>query len=357
MSSKKVFPCNTCDLSFENSQAQRTHMREPWHVYNLKRRMASLPPISADNYAENVATSLVLNKEESLDAASSSTAVRALPDDEEDTKDSAQYEGIVGEQVQTNSCLFCTKISDSQEINLEHMSVEHGLYLPDIDHLSNLETIIGYLRTVVTEYNECLYCGMTKQSAAGIRRHMLDKGHCMINMEREPELLEFWEFSDSDENDTDDEEAPKSRAQKTDTAASRDLSQGEHTLPSGKVVGPKSKVREARLLARRTASATGKSSSRITTTEDSIENSDQTSLTNPAESLLRTQGGNKERAVAARDAAGLVGVPEQQLRGLITVERKMQRQEALVQASAAWAGEKGGRNQKHYKVKMNLRAG
>jgi pre-60S factor REI1 len=324
-------------------------------VYNLKRRMASLPPISADAYAENVATSLVSSKQESLDAASSSAVVRPSPE-EERAEESDEFEDLIGEQAQINCCLFCTKDSDSLETNLEHMSSEHGLYIPEIEHLSSLETIVGYLRTVITKYNECLYCGMIKQSAEGIRQHMLDKGHCMINLEREPELLEFWEFSDSDGHDTDDEEALKSRARKTDTAASRDLSQGEYTLPSGKVVGSKSKAREARLFARRTALAAKETSSRMIT-EGPIDDTDITSSADPAESLIRTQGGTQDRAVAVRDAVGLVGVSEQQMRSLITVQRKMQRQQAIVRASAAWAGEKGGTHQKHYKVKMNLRAG
>ena len=324
-------------------------------VYNLKRRMESLPPISADTYAENVATSLVSSKQESLDAASSSAVVRPSPE-EERAEESDEFEDLISEQAQINCCLFCTKDSDSLETNLEHMFSEHGLYIPEIEHLSSLETMVGYLCTVITKYNECLYCGTIKQSAEGIRQHMLDKGHCMINLEREPELLEFWEFSDSDGHDTDDDEAPKSRAQKTDTAASRDLSQGEYPLPSGKVVGSKSKAREARLFARRTALAAKETSSRMIT-EDPIDNTDKTSSADPAESLIRTQGGTQDRAVAVRDAVGLVGVSEQQMRSLITVQRKMQRQQAIVRASAAWAGEKGGTHQKHYKVKMNLRAG
>ncbi len=324
-------------------------------VYNLKRRMASLPPISADTYAENVATSLVSSKQESLDAASSSAVVKPSPE-EERAEESDEFEDLIGKQAQINCCLFCTKDSDSLETNLEHMYSEHGLYIPEIEHLSSLETIVGYLCTVITKYNECLYCGTIKQSAEGIRQHMLDKGHCMINLEREPELLEFWEFSDSDGHDTDDEEAPKSRAQKTDTAASRDLSQGEYTLPSGKVVGSKSKAREARLFARRTALAAKETSSGMIT-EGPIDNTDKTSSADPAESLIRTQGGTQDRPVTVRDGVGLVGISEQQMRSLITVQRKMQRQQAIVRASAAWAGEKGGTHQKHYKVKMNLRAG
>jgi pre-60S factor REI1 len=236
------------------------------------------------------------------------------------------------------------------------MSSEHGLYIPDIEHISSVETIIGYLRTVITEYNECLYCGIVKQSAQGVRRHMLDKGHCMINLEREPELLEFWEFSDSDGHDSDDEEVSKLQSPKADPASIDDFSKGEYTLPSGKVVGSKSKAREARRFARRIALAT-KDTSSLTLSKSPADPPKRSSLTDPTGSPQRHQGANQDRTVALRDAMGLIGVSDQQLHSLVTVQRKMQRQQAVVHASAAWADELGGRSQKHGKVKMNLRAG
>ena len=122
-------------------------------VYNLKRRMASLPPISADTYAENVATSLVSGKQESLGPASSSAVLKPSLD-EELAEESDEFENHTGEQAHINSCLFCTQVLDSLERNLEHMSSEHGLYIPDIEHISSLETIVAYLRTVITYRDE-----------------------------------------------------------------------------------------------------------------------------------------------------------------------------------------------------------
>lgn len=304
-----------------------------------------------------MATSLVSSKQDSLDAASS-PAVVGPPPKKERVEESNESIRIVDRHAQTNNCLFCTKESDDQETNLEHMSSEHGLYIPEIEQLSSVETIIRYLHTVITEYNECLYCGMIKQTAEGVRRHMLDKGHCMINLEREPELLEFWEFSDSDRYDTDNEEAPNSRARRPDTAAFRDLSQDEYILPSGKVVGSKSKAREARLFSRKTALAAKEASNR-TITEGSIDNTntDIVATTKSAQSLIGPEGAIQERVISVRDARGLVGVSDQQIRSLVTVHRKMQRQQAIVRASAKWADELGGTHQKHYKQKMNLRDG
>ena len=314
-----------------------------------------MPPISADTYTENVATCLVSSKPKSLDVASSSAIVRSSPT-EERAAESHEVQYPVGGKDQTNCCLFCVKHSNSLETNVQHMSSEHSLYIPEIEHLSDLETLVRYLHTVITEYNECLYCGMMKHSAEGVRRHMLDKGHCMINLEREPQLLEFWDFSDGNEDDTDNQEISNLLAPGIETASSRDLSQDEHTLPSGKVVGSKSKAREARLLNRRTALALKENSNRVAT-QDSTDNIEITSAAGPVKARMTTPRDTQDRTVAVRDALGLAGVSGQQMRSLITVRRKMQRQQAIVRASAAWADEKGGTHQKHYKTKMNLRDG
>ncbi|KAK4220038.1 C2H2 type zinc-finger-domain-containing protein [Rhypophila decipiens] len=48
------FTCNTCQVAFRNSDLQKGHMRSDWHRYNLNRRVASLPPISSEVFAEKV---------------------------------------------------------------------------------------------------------------------------------------------------------------------------------------------------------------------------------------------------------------------------------------------------------------
>ncbi|KAK3682619.1 C2H2 type zinc-finger-domain-containing protein [Podospora appendiculata] len=48
------YTCNTCHVAFRNSDLQKGHMRSDWHRYNLKRRVASLPPISSETFSEKV---------------------------------------------------------------------------------------------------------------------------------------------------------------------------------------------------------------------------------------------------------------------------------------------------------------
>lgn len=316
-----------------------------------------MPAVSANTYVESVATNLVPGKQETKNA-SCTPQIPYTPSGDEHEEVSNQSGSTYHDQAHLDHCLFCSQLSIDLEANVDHMSLEHRLYIPDLEHLSSLETMIRYLHTVVTDYNECIYCGITKQSSASIRRHMLDKGHCMINLEREPELLEFWELSDcetsSDESDS--EEQSMQQAAKIDGTMGRNTSQGEYTLPSGKTIGSKRKARDAHIDARRAARNAKETSSALRSIPDT-GNTDKTARTELARSLARVREENQGHSVALRDAAGLIGACNQQIRGLVTIQRKAQRQQAIVQASAAWADELGGRSQKHYKTKMNLRAG
>lgn len=48
------FTCNTCGVVFVAPDLQRQHMKTDWHRYNLKRRVAELPSISSDVFAEKI---------------------------------------------------------------------------------------------------------------------------------------------------------------------------------------------------------------------------------------------------------------------------------------------------------------
>ncbi|PTB38585.1 uncharacterized protein TrAFT101_006599 [Trichoderma asperellum] len=48
------YTCNSCQVAYRNIDLQKTHMKSDWHRYNLKRRVASLPPITAEVFTEKV---------------------------------------------------------------------------------------------------------------------------------------------------------------------------------------------------------------------------------------------------------------------------------------------------------------
>ena len=62
-----MFTCNTCNLQFPTAEDQRGHMKSEWHRYNLKRRVAQLPPIDEDLFNSKVASLTKADEESSKD--------------------------------------------------------------------------------------------------------------------------------------------------------------------------------------------------------------------------------------------------------------------------------------------------
>jgi pre-60S factor REI1 len=49
-----MFTCISCRVAFESADEQRGHFATDWHRYNMKRRVASLPPVAAASFNEKV---------------------------------------------------------------------------------------------------------------------------------------------------------------------------------------------------------------------------------------------------------------------------------------------------------------
>lgn len=77
------YTCNSCNLAFPTPEDQRIHMKSEWHRYNLKRRVAQLPPIDEDLFNNKVAA-LSLNENE--DSSKSSGGKKNTTNDKQLTK-------------------------------------------------------------------------------------------------------------------------------------------------------------------------------------------------------------------------------------------------------------------------------
>ncbi|XP_037085515.1 zinc finger protein 622-like isoform X2 [Pollicipes pollicipes] len=54
MASPAVFTCITCHVAFSDGEIQREHYKSDWHRYNLKRKVAELPHVTAERFRERV---------------------------------------------------------------------------------------------------------------------------------------------------------------------------------------------------------------------------------------------------------------------------------------------------------------
>ncbi|CCA66358.1 hypothetical protein PIIN_00044 [Serendipita indica DSM 11827] len=210
-----MFTCLSCSIAFPSADDQRAHYRSDHHRYNMKRRVASLPPVSVAVFNQKVlerrtetavmsstkgSTCTICNKsygsenayrshinskrhkeaeikynagiKDEMDKATTesaqtveapapkvSTQARPTTNEDEDTEMSIDQKiARARTRLTPSDCLFCSARSDSLASNLTHMSVEHGFFIPDAEYLVDVEGFISYLGEKIAIGNVCIYC-------------------------------------------------------------------------------------------------------------------------------------------------------------------------------------------------------
>ena len=192
-------------------------------IHNLRKKVAGIGAISEEEYdALHTATQKASRHRAQLQESEErmeGRAVRILPKRNTTITPKLPRKGADGPAKSTShnepildphsatQCLFCHNTSSSLAENLHHMSSIHGLFIPSIDRIVDLQCFVAYLGVLVYEYRECVYCGGGKNSVQAVQTHMRDKGHCKIDVD---ELCDFWEDGEGREEEVgqdDDEDA------------------------------------------------------------------------------------------------------------------------------------------------------
>ncbi|KAG8761059.1 hypothetical protein FRC14_007840 [Serendipita sp. 396] len=220
-----MFTCLSCSIAFSSADDQRGHYRSDHHRYNMKRRVASLPPVSVAMFNQKVlerrtdtavtssnkgsschicgkiyatenAYRSHINSKRHKDAEvkynlkpkkeSSEPVAPAPRDDKPDEKPKTVQPDIDNDDIEMTidqkiaqartrltiaDCLFCSNRSDSLSTNLSHMSVAHGFFIPDADYLVDLEGLIAYLGEKIAVGNVCIYCYGRRRKHANVKGH------------------------------------------------------------------------------------------------------------------------------------------------------------------------------------------
>ncbi|ORZ04943.1 C2H2 type zinc-finger-domain-containing protein [Absidia repens] len=238
-----LFTCLSCQVAFPTSERQRGHFRTDWHKYNLKRKVAELSPVSAEQFAQKVLAQQAVGKDEkekanliyecgvcrrsylnensfsnhlkskrhrelefnptkmSMTSTATGTTTHKKPayrqqlfsDDEELEQALEEQSNGDGDHMTDTfpsglershiSCLFCNHTNDHFDANLHHMINYHGFFLPDAEYLVDIPGLISYLFEKVIQNHICLFCndrGKKWRSLEAVRAHMVDKGHCKM---------------------------------------------------------------------------------------------------------------------------------------------------------------------------------
>lgn len=250
-----MFTCNTCNLQFPESNDQRVHMKSDWHRYNLKRKVAQLPPITEDLFNTKVASmqsqnetkektttkkeqrrkekeALLQQKRAILEQARKAMlaeqeakgedqkntvglllTVPTVEDKPQDYETNEEQE-LTPEQAEEKefqkklsnkieipptTCLFChPKLKQdfsTIDDNTEHMFKQHGLYIPETQYLVDKKGLIEYLAEKIG-FGFCIACNYQGRNTEAAREHMQTKRHMRIPYETEDEKLEISNFYD-----------------------------------------------------------------------------------------------------------------------------------------------------------------
>lgn len=281
------FTCIACHLAFPQSEQQREHFKSDWHRYNLKRGVAELPPVTAEEFERKVH----LNQQSIADLAKQKTEVFChvcckvfkhqnsfdnhlnskkhqenkknnvirpksnekadLMDVEEDEEeeeeveevDSDEWEDTTENPIDNNNCIFCLHNSRSFIKNMEHMTTIHSFFIPDIEYCTHVFELMHYLGAKIEEGFMCLWCSETGRrfrSAEAARNHMEDKGHCRILLEGLSlvEYSDFYDYSTSYPDNAEDVDKDEEVSIPELDATSYQL-----VLPSGSTLGHRSLMR------------------------------------------------------------------------------------------------------------------
>jgi len=285
------YTCSTCNAVFSNQEQHRAHYKKEWHKYNLKRKVAGLPFIKESEFNEKIKKQLVEQTNEKqvwnceackkvfntenafknhevskkhIENVANYKKNKAAMDTDDDLSDLSENENdkeprinwkkrfaeakteeefnkVLDEKIKMSrkleetECLFCDFKGKTLDEKMEHMTIEHTFFIPDIEYLVDLKGFMNYLAEKIAIGNTCIYCKKAFNTLEATRKHILDKGHQKIKYEEGPdlEISDFYDFSSTYDDDVNpDEELDPNYNVLTITSEGTEL-----ILPSGAHIG------------------------------------------------------------------------------------------------------------------------
>lgn len=195
-SATSLLTCTACAIEFEDSSEHRDHFKQEWHVYNTKRRVAGLQPISETVWEEK------LEKIRSQQVhVQSQLATRAAEQSTSSVVPKVKKEWVAP-PCDELTCFFDNSRYESLEETLAHMSSLHSFFIPYFEWVSDWPGLMKHLCERVITHHQCITCAKKFRSAAAVQGHMTDSGHTRINLDDEDFLGDiegFYDFSMKDD--------------------------------------------------------------------------------------------------------------------------------------------------------------
>lgn len=197
------FSCSACGETFATAEELRAHHKTERHLYNTKRRLANLKPISQEAWERKLRESrnavadskgtahLKPGKEPKAKKDKFASKVQVpqgrsldeIGDDEKEEGDEGEEEQELIVQLTPCHSLFDRRVFKSVEANLSYMERKYGFCIPDREYCTDLEGLLTFLGVKISHDHTCICCNRSFPDMASCRAHMIDKCHTRLGSE------------------------------------------------------------------------------------------------------------------------------------------------------------------------------
>lgn len=193
MSSPNGSSCNVCNKTYSTENAYRSHLNSKRHKDN------ELRSVTRGSLSQDAPTNQDIPKSLPVSSSPATLIVDDAASDDEINQTIDAKIAAARSRISRTQCLFCPEEADSLENNLTHMSSAHSFFIPDADYLVDLPGLIDYLGEKIAIGSVCIHCngkGREFRTLEAVRKHMQDKAHCKIAYDTETDRLEFSDYYD-----------------------------------------------------------------------------------------------------------------------------------------------------------------
>ncbi|XP_054616575.1 cytoplasmic 60S subunit biogenesis factor ZNF622 [Dunckerocampus dactyliophorus] len=202
------YTCISCRVAFADGDVQRAHYKSDWHRYNLKRKVADMPPVTAENFQERVMSQRAAAEQQLSEAGSVEGCAMCNKKFSSANAFQNHLQSHKHQQAERQALLAAQREVDK----LNEKNLEKGLDAQKADHDAQNQALQQVLK-------EQLRAGQVKTSQDGTARRKVEKS------EKPPRLMwleeqakrreredtaateeEDWEDMDEDDDDDDVED-------------------------------------------------------------------------------------------------------------------------------------------------------
>lgn len=158
MSSLKGSYCEACNKTYTTENAYRSHINSKKHREIEAKAKLVPPPVVSEEVASAPVEIEILEPVPEAQQKAVTLVVDADASENEINQTIDEKIAAARARLSPNKCLFCTQESLLLDDNLTHMSIEHSFFIPDAEYLVDIQGLISYLGEKIAVGNVCIYC-------------------------------------------------------------------------------------------------------------------------------------------------------------------------------------------------------